>query len=448
MTGSPERARQVVHVAMGGFALLLPYLAWWQAAALAGAAIGANMFLLPKLAGHRLYRAPEVARGFAAGILLYPTSVLLLILLFPRRPDIVGAAWAILAAGDGMATLVGHAAGGRPLPWNREKTVAGSLAFVVCGAVAGVFLAWWCRDAVSPVPPVWFVVGAPLTAAGVAAAVESIPVRLDDNVSVPAAAAAVLWLFSLVSADAARDAWPVVLASLPLAVLLNAMAAAAGYRAGTVSATGAICGAVIGAIVFVAAGWPGWTLLFLTFLSAIASSRLGLRRKTLLGIAQERGGRRGAGNAMANTGVAALAAAAAVLTPYEAAALVAFAAALVAGGSDTVASEIGKAWGRHAYIVHSWRNVAPGTSGAVSVEGTAAGFLAAVALASASLWLGLVPAGALVPIVLAATLGSFVESLLGATLEALGILNNDLLNFLNTAVAALAAVALASGGTT
>ena len=45
-----------------------------------------------------------------------------------------------------------------------------------------------------------------------------------------------------------------------------------------------------------------------TFAAAAVTSRLGLRRKALLGIAEERGGRRGAGNAIANTGVAAVAA--------------------------------------------------------------------------------------------------------------------------------------------
>ena len=55
-------------------------------------------------------------------------------------------------------------------------------------------------------------------------------------------------------------------------------------------------------------------LLLVTFLAASATSRLGLRRKTLLGIAEERGGRRGAGNAIANTGIAAVAALLAVAT--------------------------------------------------------------------------------------------------------------------------------------
>ena len=102
-------------------------------------------------------------------------------------------------------------------------------------------------------------------------------------------------------------------------------------------------------IIYAAGGSGAWMLLLITFIAASVTSRLGLRRKVLLGIAEERGGRRGAGNAIANCGVAAIAAIAAVTTPYSAAALLALVAALTAGGSDTVASEIGKAWGRRRF---------------------------------------------------------------------------------------------------
>jgi uncharacterized protein (TIGR00297 family) len=439
MTARSEYARQFVHMAMGGFAFALRYLTWWQAALLAGSALAFNLFVLPHVGGQRLYRSWEFARGFPAGILLYPISVLLLILVFPRRPDIAAAAWAILAVGDGMSTIVGRAVGGRPIPWNREKTWAGSAAFFVFGSVAGVALAWWCRAAVHPAPSMWFWIAAPIAAALCAAAAESIPIRLDDNVSVPIAAAAVLWLASLMSEDAARASIGTILTRLPAAVGLNAMVALAGYRAKTVSLSGAVCGAIIGSVIFTATGWRGWTLLLATFLSAAITSRLGLRRKTLLGIAEERGGRRRAANAIANTGVAAAAALVALLSPSASAALIAFAAALTAGGSDTVASEIGKAWGRHAYLVPTFRHVPPGTSGAVSVEGTAAGLIGAFVLASLAAALQLIPTAALVPVALAATIGAFVESTLGATLEAPGIVNNDVLNFLNTAVAAMLA---------
>jgi uncharacterized protein (TIGR00297 family) len=87
--------------------------------------------------------------------------------------------------------------------------------------------------------------------------------------------------------------------------------------------------------------------------------------------------------------------------------------------------------------------VRPGTSGAISLEGTAAGLVCALTLAAVGVALGLLQPNFIWCAVVGATLGGFVESGLGATLEAPGILNNDLLNFLNTAVAALVAVILA-----
>ena len=132
---------------------------------------------------------------------------------------------------------------------------------------------------------------------------------------------------------------------LPLALAANAVVAGAGYAARTVTISGAICGALLGITIVLTAGWSGWVLLLATFALAVLTSRLGLRRKTQLGIAEDRGGRRGAGNAFANTGVAAAAAVLGALSYAHEPAQVAFVAALAAGGSDTVASEIGKAWG-------------------------------------------------------------------------------------------------------
>mgnify|MGYP001584429767 CR=1 FL=1 len=437
-----ETGRQVLHIAMGGFALLLRDLTWPQAAALAVAALLFNLFVLPRIGGHTLYRPVDHARGYPPGILLYPLAVLLLILVFPARPDIVAATWGILACGDGFATLAGRGIASAPLPWNREKTVAGTIAFASAGGAAAVLLANWTAPAVALRPDPRFLLWAPLAAAVLAALVETIPVRLDDNLSVPAAAATVLWTFSLVT----RDAWAAsadgVVRSLAPALIVNVATAWLGWRARTVTVSGGVTGAAIGVLVFACTGWRGWVLLVAAFLAAALVSRLGLTRKALLGIAEARGGRRGAGNAVANTGVAALAAVLAVTTPWRELALVALAAALVAGASDTVASEIGKAWGRRTSRVTTFSRVPPGTSGAISLEGTTAGLASATALAAVACALRLVSAPAILVIVAAATVSAFVESALGATLEAPGILNNDLLNFINTASAAGLAVAL------
>jgi uncharacterized protein (TIGR00297 family) len=462
-----EGARQWVHIGSGLFALLLRVLNGWQSAALAAAALVFNVVLLPRLGGKQLYRPVDHARGFPLGILLYPLSVLLLTLAFPSRLDIAAAAWGILAFGDGFATLIGRSrtegtaetakiaeenvfsAGsavsavpsGR-IPWNPDKSIAGTLAFVIFGSIAGVAFAWWVRPAISPLPPLAFTLAAPVAAAVLAALVETIPVRLDDNISVPATAAGVLWIASLMTMPAVYGARAAMVNALPWALAVNALTGWLGYRARTVTRSGALAGVVVGALIYVGGGAGAWLLLLVTFIAASVTSRSGIARKERLGIAEERGGRRGAGNAIANCGVAAVAAICAVTTTYPAEALCALVAALTAGGSDTIASEIGKAWGRSTFLVTTLRRVKPGTSGAMSVEGTVAGLLGAIALAACGAALGVIPFSAVLPVVAAATAGALVESALGATLEGPGILNNDMLNFLNTAVAAAVALAL------
>ena len=465
-----ESARQWVHIGSGLFALLLRFLTWWQASALAVTALVFNALVLPRIGGRRLYRPIDAARGFPLGILLYPLSVLILILAFPERLDIVAAAWGVLAFGDGFATLIGKymkdtkgtkdtkdtecttrkrsttairletSAGS--LPWNSDKTIAGTTAFVVFGSLAGVALACWTRSSVTPRPPLMFSLVAPMVAAAVGALVETIPIRLDDNISVPFSSAGVMWLASGVTAGAVGAARDAVGAHLPWAIGVNAVVALLGYRARTVSMSGAIGGATIGAVIYAAGGPSAWGLLFITFVIASITSRFGFERKALLGIAEERGGRRGAGNALANCGVAAIAALAAIATPHPDQAWLAFAAALTAGGSDTVASEIGKAWGRATFLVTTIGRVKPGTPGAMSLEGTAAGLVAAFALATVAVAFGLIAAGAMLAVIIGATAGALAESVLAATLEAPGILNNDVLNFLNTAVAAAVALAI------
>jgi uncharacterized protein (TIGR00297 family) len=429
-------------MAMGAFALVLRWIPWWQAVALAVAALGFNLFVLPRLRVN-LYRPGDRERG-VHGIIWYPLAVLLLLLTFPRRPDIAAAAWGILAIGDGVATLAGRAAGGPRWPWNREKTVSGSAAFALGGAAAGVFLAWWCRPALDSAPAMAFTIFAPIVAAIAAALVETMAVRLDDNLSVAATAGSAMWLISLMALDQLPAAGAVAAARLPAALALNLLVAWAGYRARTVSVPGAAIGAIIGLTVFIGAGWQGWILLLATFMAAAVASRLGLKRKMLLGIAEERGGRRGPGNAIANTGVAAIAAVIALTGHSADAARLALAAALAAGGSDTIASEIGKAWGRRTWSIASLAQVPPGTSGAMSVEGTLAGLAGAFGLGATAVALGLIPLAWLWPVVIGATTGSLLESWLGATLEAPGILNNDMLNFINTAAAAVISLAVAA----
>ncbi len=128
-----DLSRKLLHIAMGGFAFLLRYLTWWQAALLAIVALLNNLLVMPRVGRKRFFRGEAKERGLDVGIVLYAASVLVLILVFPHRLDLVAAAWAFLAFGDGLATIAGLAFGraSGPLPWNAQKTWAGFTGFVV-----------------------------------------------------------------------------------------------------------------------------------------------------------------------------------------------------------------------------------------------------------------------------------------------------------------------------
>jgi uncharacterized protein (TIGR00297 family) len=78
----------------------------------------------------------------------------------------------------------------------------------------------------------------------------------------------------------------------------------------------------------------------------------------------------------------------------------------------------------------------------VSVEGTAAGIAASLVIAVLGAAVGLYPWLGVAVIVLAAFAGTTLESILGATVERRGLLDNEAMNFLNTLVGALVAVGL------
>jgi uncharacterized protein (TIGR00297 family) len=434
VTAYSETHRQIVHVAMAGFALLLRYTTWQQAAGLAVVALIFNLLALPALAP-RIMRATD-RRGARAGVLYYPLAVLVLILVFRTRLDIVAAAWGVLAFGDGFATLAGTIIGGRRLPWNPNKTWAGLMAFILAGAAGAVALSAWVSRAMSPTPPVAFIVIAPIAAAIIAALIETVPIELDDNISVPAAAGAVLWFSSQINMLAFDPG------GLAEGLVISFVIAVVAWKGGAVTTAGARIGFLFAVIVYAAAYLAGLAVLGTALVLTLVSSRLGRARKTALGIAEGREGRRGAGNIIANCLVGTCGAALALFSDAWSAELgyIMMIAGLAAGASDTVASEIGKAFGGQPRAFPSFRAAPPGTPGAVSVVGTLAGVAAAFVIAAPAVALWLVTADRLPGIVAGCTAGAFAESALASRFEATNVLDNNTLNLLNTAIAAAIAV--------
>lgn len=90
-------------------------------------------------------------------------------------------------------------------------------------------------------------------------------------------------------------------------------------------------------------------------------------------------------------------------------------------------------------MITTLRAVEPGRDGAISVAGTAAGIAAAVAVAGLGAWAVGGGAGMFRLASAGGVAGLIFDSLLGATLEQAGMLNNDAVNFLSTACAAAVA---------
>src|SRR5262245_18581149 len=138
-----EIARKAVHIGIGFGALLLPWLTRWQTVGICLFACLMNGLVLPRHTHHLLEREEERKRGFAQGIIEYPLVVGLVAALFGSRMEIVAAAWAILAFGDGFATVAGRLLGGPRLPWNQAKSVTGLMAFIGVGGLASTLMALW-----------------------------------------------------------------------------------------------------------------------------------------------------------------------------------------------------------------------------------------------------------------------------------------------------------------
>lgn len=230
------------------------------------------------------------------------------------------------------------------------------------------------------------------------------------------------------------------------ALLINAALIGLAQRLPLLTRAGWVHAGVLGTLLWGTLGWRGWLAVVAYLGLGSLVTKLGFRRKRERGLAEARGGRRGPenvwGSALVGTLLALLACRAA--PPLQPLLLAGFAASFSAKLADTFGSEIGKRWGRHTVLITSLRPVAPGTEGAISLEGTAASLLGSSLMTLVMLALGVIRGWPLALLVggvgLVATLA---ESWLGATLQQRWRwLSNEVVNALQTLLAALLAIAL------
>jgi uncharacterized protein (TIGR00297 family) len=432
--------RKIVHMSMLIFAFLLPYLTWTQAVGCALLALLFNLVVLPRLQVD-LRKSPASAPGAGVwtGIVIYPLSVLTLILLYRHEMHIVAAVWAIMALGDGMAGVVGSRLGGPALPWNRGKTWSGCLGFLVAGTVGAYVLTRWVTPAIAP--DIAFKVCAATALVG--ALVESAPIGLDDNASVPLVAGAFMFCAFLVERSALDSNLPYLGRRVLLAAAINLTLAILAFGLKMVTPSGATVGFLLGAAVYLGYGYKSFLLMFAFFVMGSVTTRLGYKRKAARGVAEKRGGARSWREALANSLAGAFFSILIITTHHEGAFLIALIATFAEAAGDTVSSEIGQWISSRAYLITTFRPVPAGVDGGVSLGGSVAGATASTLVVALGYALGLCGRGGGAIALSGAVAGNLLDSILGATIERRGLVTNGIVNFAGTSFAGALALCIA-----
>jgi uncharacterized protein (TIGR00297 family) len=422
-----EWRRKAIRAGTGVFALTLRWLDWREAALAAFAALLFNVFVLPRF-GRGIYR--EGARRWDVGIVAYPASVLVLLLVFRGRYlPIAASIWAMMAFGDPAASIFGRLVGGPRLPWNRSKTWIGLFADWAFAAAASVAVFRFVAARELTLESVALLVGG----SGLFALLESLAAGIDDNFeAAPPVGFFLAWICLADPAATPRD-----VPGVGLALAVNAAVGVAAYFAGAVAISGALAGALVGTAILAAGGWPPYAVLWGFFLAGTIASKIGYREKERRGTAQAKKGRRGAEHVAANCLVAA---AIAALSGYQRQWGLVFASCFAAALADTLATEFGSLYGKRPRSPLSGTPLPVGAAGAVSGPGLAAAALGAAAIGGVGAATGLLPPAAVGIVAVAGFTGAG-----GGVANDLGRrfgfrLDHELANGLNTFVGALVAV--------
>ena len=132
MSNEAELSRKAVHIGNGVWCFLLPFIPRYIALFVVMISISMDIFLFRphrwKAAFDAMAREEDHQAGFLIGPTIYILVVFILVLLFDIR--IAAAAFAMMAFGDGLATLVGAKFGHHEIG---TKSLEGTVAFMLGG---------------------------------------------------------------------------------------------------------------------------------------------------------------------------------------------------------------------------------------------------------------------------------------------------------------------------
>jgi uncharacterized protein (TIGR00297 family) len=187
------------------------------------------------------------------------------------------------------------------------------------------------------------------------------------------------------------------------------------------SASGIAAAFLLGTLTWRAYGSAGFLLVAAYFVIGTAATKVKMTQKEAQGVAEKRKGRRGPRSVIGSSAAGCVCA---FLSIYQVGGAafsqlfrLGFVSSFCTKVSDTVSSEIGKAYGKTTYLATTFKIVPRGTEGAMSLEGTLAGLLASFFLASVGCFLGQITPPEAAVCVLASQIANLGESIIGASFQ-------------------------------
>lgn len=183
---------------------------------------------------------------------------------------------------------------------------------------------------------------------------------------------------------------------------------------------GLLASILIGYVILLGGGWYWLISMLIFFFVSAKFTRYKYDQKRNIDAAQEKEGRRGWPNAIANGGIASIFAILELVVGGGIFAA-AFLGAVSSATADTLATEVGLLSKKKPRLIVDLRKiVTPGTSGGITILGTMAAFLASLLIGSTSLLFGIIeatPIKILIISVVGGISGSTIDSVIGATIQ-------------------------------
>lgn len=185
-----------MHISIGlAFILCWPLFSSWSQAPLFAALIPGVNIIRMLLIGLGIQKDEATVKSMSRfgdyrellkGPLYYVSTITFACVMYWRTSPLSIALICNLCAGDGMADIVGRRFGSTKIPYNRNKSLAGSIAMAASGFLASIGYMYYFSS-FGYIEQSWRMILGFLIVSIATTVVESLPIssELDDNLTVP-----------------------------------------------------------------------------------------------------------------------------------------------------------------------------------------------------------------------------------------------------------------------